>query len=68
MSEEIDMQAIKAAAKKELGNISGIEGFGVSDRSLNIYVNNEEVKKQIPTRFRGVSVNCIVTGAIYTQI
>ncbi|WP_009632887.1 hypothetical protein [Synechocystis sp. PCC 7509] len=68
MSEEIDMQAIKAAAKKELGDISGIEGFGISDRSLNIYTNNEEVKKQIPTNFHGVPVNCIVTGTIYTQI
>lgn len=68
MPEEINMQAIKAAAKKELGNIPGIEGFGISDRVLNIYVNNQEVKSRVPTMFHGVSVNCIVTGAIYTQI
>ena len=68
MQQQIDMQAIKAAAKKEFGNIPGIEGFGISDRSLNIYINNEEVKKQLPTNFHGVPVNCIVTGTIYTQI
>lgn len=68
MPEQLNMQAIKAVAKKELGSIKGIEGFGISDRSLNIYINNEEVKNQIPTMFHGVPVNCIVTGAIYTQI
>lgn len=68
MQQEPDMQAIKAAAKKELSDISGIEGFGISDRSLNIYTSNEDVNKQVPLTFHGVPVNCIVTGAISTQI
>ncbi len=64
MAQETNMQAIKAAAKNEFGNILGIEGFGIGGQSLNIYINNEEVKQQLPAKFQGVPVNYIVTGEI----
>jgi len=68
MEQETNMQAVKSAAKKELGNISGIEGFGIGGQSLNIYVNNEEVKEQLPDNFQGVPINCVVTGEISADI
>lgn len=59
-----DMRAIKAAAKSQFGNIRGVEGIGIGDRALRVYVRTEEVTKDIPKEFQGVRVDFIVTGEI----
>ncbi len=59
-----DLRAIKAAAKSEFGHIPGITGFGIGARSLRIYVQDADVSKQLPTEYRGVPIDIIVTGEI----
>ena len=59
-----DMRSVKAAARAELGQVGGVEGFGIGDGSLRVYVRDAEVRKRLPTRFRGVPVDCVVTGEI----
>ena len=59
-----DMRSLKAAAKEELGRIQGVEGVGLGESSLRIYVRNPEVRKRLPKEFRGVLVNPEVTGDI----
>jgi hypothetical protein len=67
MNHEPDMKAIKAAAKREFSSITGVQGFGIGDRFLNIYVSSEQIRSQLPTEFMGVSVNVVVTGEISTD-
>jgi hypothetical protein len=59
-----DMRAIKAAAKSLFGNMRGVEGIGIGDRVLRIYVRTEDVAKDLPKVFQGVRVDYIVTGEI----
>ena len=59
-----DMRAVKAAAKSRFGNIRGVEGIGIGDRVLRVYVRTEEVAKNLPKVFQGVKVDYIVTGEI----
>jgi hypothetical protein len=59
-----DLKALKSLAKERFGNISGVIGFGISDVSVRIYVDNEEVKKSLPNEIEGVPLDCIVTGEI----
>ena len=59
-----DLLAAKAAAKKELGAIAGIEGFGIGADALRIYVRSATVQEDIPAVFHGVPVQCVVTGRI----
>ena len=59
-----DLISAKAAAKKELGQIPGVEGFGIGDASLRVYVHDAAVEKLVPSEFRGVPVHCVVTGAV----
>ena len=59
-----DMRSLKAAAKEEHGRIQGVEGVGLGEGSLRIYVRNPEVRKRLPKEFRGVLVNPVVTGEI----
>jgi hypothetical protein len=54
----------KAAAKKELSRIPGVEGFGIGDASLRVYVHDAAVEKLVPSEFHGVPVHCVVTGSV----
>ena len=59
-----DMRSVKAAAKEELGNVQGVEGIGIGDGSLRVYVRNTEVRDHLPSQFRGVPIDFVVTGDI----
>jgi hypothetical protein len=66
-SQELDLRAIKAAAKQQFAQITGVEGIGIGDRALNIYIHDSRVKQQLPSEFQGVPVNLVVTGDITIQ-
>lgn len=59
-----NMRSIKAAAKEELGHIRGVEGLGLGEGVLRVYVRNAEVRKRLPSEYRGVPVESVVTGEI----
>jgi hypothetical protein len=62
--ERRDMRSIKAAAKEELGHVEGVEGVGLGENSLRVYVKNAEVRKRLPSEFRGLPVDFVITGDI----
>ena len=64
---QIDMDAFKSAAIQRYGDLPGVEGVGIGDQSLRIYVRNSEVQKQLPRQFQGVSIDFVVTGDISTE-
>jgi hypothetical protein len=59
-----NLTTVKAAARKELGRIPGVEGFGIGDAALRVYVHDAAVEKLVPSEFHGVPVHCVVTGPI----
>lgn len=54
----------KAAAKRELGEIPGVEGFGIGAGTLRVYIRNPGVREHLPDEFRGVPVECVMVGDI----
>ncbi len=58
------LKALKTAAKEEFRSVPGIEGFGIGDHVLRVFVNNAEVSKRLPRRFHGVDLEFIITGDI----
>jgi hypothetical protein len=62
---ELDLLKVKAAARDELGRIDGVQGFGVGDGSLRVYVQDAGVKKHLPLEFRGAPIECVVVGTIH---
>lgn len=62
-----DLHQIKAAAQEAFGQLPGIVGFGLGERSLRIYVNSDTLCQQLPPEFQGVSVDCVVSGEISTS-
>lgn len=59
-----DMRAIKAAAKVQFGGMRGVEGIGIGDRVLRVYVLTPDVAENLPKEFQGVRVDFVVTGPI----
>ncbi|MEC4818111.1 MAG: hypothetical protein SAK29_33295 [Scytonema sp. PMC 1069.18] len=55
-----DLLLIKAEAKKDFRNVSGIKGFGIGKNSLRIYVTNQDVINQLPDTYMGVKVDFLV--------
>jgi hypothetical protein len=61
---EPDLRSIKSAAKSRFGHVRGVEGVGLGEGSLRIYVRNTDIQKRLPSEFRGVPVEFVVTGDI----
>ena len=64
MNSNQDLLTVKKAAKKEFQNLAGIEGVGIGDGVIKIYVSNSEVVKQLPSTFQGIPLNFVITGII----
>lgn len=54
----------KTAAKEELRRIPGVEGIGIGDGTLRVYVHTADVASQVPSEIHGMPVECIVTGSV----
>jgi hypothetical protein len=64
-SEMPDMRAIKAKAKARFGSVAGVEGFGIGDYVLRIYVSSKATLQNVlPAKFQGVPVDLVITGDI----
>jgi hypothetical protein len=61
---EIDLIEVKAAAKRELGHIAGVQGFGVGDNALRVYLRDDAARERLPADFRGVPIEPVVVGTI----
>ena len=58
------LRATKSAAQLQLGQVVGVEGFGIGDGVLRIYVNNADVCRQLPQEYQGIPIEFIVSGDI----
>jgi len=63
----IDLEAVKHEAAAQLENSPGVEGVGLGDGRIRVYVRNTDVKAEIPDEFQGVPVEVVVTGDISTD-
>jgi len=66
-TQEPDLRAIKTAARTEFGLTPGVQGFGIGDHTLRIYIHNPDVRDQLPTSYQGVPVDFVVTGDVTAQ-
>lgn len=64
MPQQLNLRVVKAAARSQFGDFPGVEGFGLGENSLRIYIRNAEVSRRLPSQFQGVPVDFIVTGDI----
>ena len=62
-----DLRAIKSAARTEFGQTPGVQGFGIGDQTIRIYIHDPEVQSQLPASYQGVPVDFVVTGDITSQ-
>ena len=57
---ELDLFQVKAAARRELGHIDGVQGFGVDDNALRVYLRDAAAQERLPADFHGVPIEPVV--------
>ncbi len=63
-----ELSDLKREAKRQLGSVDGVQGFGVGDQRLLAYVRNRESALKLPTSFQGVELETVVTGDVSSQV
>ena len=64
MQNSHQLRSAKATAKAALRSIEGIQGFGIGDQTVRVYVRDTAVARQLPSEIAGVTVECVVVGDI----
>ena len=62
------LMTIKTAAKQAWSAISGVQGVGIGDQAIRVYIASPDVKKSLPDEFQGVPVEFVVGGDIHAQV
>lgn len=61
------LRVVKSHAREQLGGLEGVQGFGIGDRVLRVYVRSAAVKRRLPDTFEGVPVECVEVGDVEAQ-
>jgi len=62
-----ELKALKRRAQLQLENLPGVEGFGVGDGVIRVYVRSPQVKQSLPAAVEGVALEIVVTGDIASR-
>ena len=54
----------KETAKRDFGSMPGVEGIGIGDGVLRVYVRDANVKNQLPRSCENVDLEFVVTGDV----
>lgn len=57
----------KEAAKRDFGGIPGVEGIGIGDGVLRVYVRDANVIDHLPRSCEKVDLEFVVTGDVSTS-
>jgi len=62
--ETTELKAKKRDAQRKLGAVPGVEGFGIGDGTIRVYLRSPEVERLLPRDFEGVRLEFVVVGDI----
>jgi hypothetical protein len=60
----VDLKAVKSLAKMEFSGMDGVEGIGIGEQCLRIYVRNHAVQQTLPIKFHGIPIEFVITGSV----
>jgi len=59
-----DLKALKTLLKAEFCGIDGVQGIGIGDQCLRVYVRNHALEQKLPHMFHGIPLEFVVTGSV----
>ena len=62
-----ELRAVKRAAKEQFGHVAGIEGFGIGEHVIRIYVSNLGILSSLPKIYQGVPIDYVLTEDIVAR-
>ncbi len=57
----------KEAAKRDFGSTPGVEGIGIGDGVLRVYVRHANVIDRLPRTCENVDIEFVVSGEVSTS-
>jgi hypothetical protein len=48
--------------------VDGVNGFGLGERSVRVYVRDAAVRDRLPHEYQGVPVEVVVTGDLVARV
>ena len=58
------LREVKAKYRDQLLKIPGVEGIGIGDGCIRLYIHDNSVLERVPSELDGITVDHIVTGGI----
>ncbi len=58
------LMAAKAELRRQFRDVPGVQGFGIGERSVRVYIQDTSIRPQIPEQINNIDVECIVEGDI----
>jgi len=59
-----ELRSAKAAAKAAWGHLDGVNGFGIGDDVVHVYLRNDEAGKALPDDINGVPLKRVIVGDV----
>lgn len=60
------LRAAKHEAQRRFGAQDGVEGVGIGDGCLRVYVRSQPVARVLPDEVDGVRIECVRVGTVTT--
>lgn len=67
MASRQQLHDAKEAAKRDFGSTPGVEGIGIGDGVLRVYVRDANVAERLPRSYEDVGIVFVVTGDVSTS-
>ncbi|MBI4748266.1 MAG: hypothetical protein HY774_07230 [Acidobacteria bacterium] len=58
------LMAAKAELRRQFKNVPGVQGFGIGEHSVRVYIQDTSLRAHIPEQINNIEVECIVEGDI----
>lgn len=59
------LKAAKAKAREQLRHMPGVDGFGVGDGCVRVYVQDETAARRLPREIESVPLVAVISGPIH---
>jgi hypothetical protein len=64
ITSDLNRKTIKDAAKRRFAHLSWVSGVGLSKNSVKIYLESQDSKSLLPSRFMGLPIDAVITGPL----
>lgn len=59
-----NLKVIKNKTRDQLKNIAGVQGVGIGNNTIRVYIRNDQVIPSLPKTVDGITIETVIVGEI----